>query len=325
MNIRVWYEFYTVEQALEPRSRELLKRYNCGVGLAFMPGSMDADHARLLKTWADDGIEVALWPLLTDAQGYWPNERNADAFFEAVKQICGWADGNGIVLPWLAVDLEPPVYMMKDLKEGALAHKLRAARRLASENRDRGRFLDASRRFGELNEFLHGRGCKTLVPIPSHVIPDFVTGSTTIQDLMETPVSTVNWDLVTAMIYTSMITGYSRGAVRPRDARWYLYSAMRDLKETLWERAGVSIGVTGIGKLGDEPYYKSPDKLKPDVEAAKAALIEDITIYNFEGILKSARPEAWFEMLLEAVPRVPPRSLAVDAARAAARLVSKAL
>lgn len=325
MNIRVWYEYYTVEQALEQRTRDLLKSYNVSVGLAFMPGSMDTEHARLLRTWADDGIEVALWPLLTDAQGYWPNERNVDVYSETVKEICAWLDANGISLPWLAVDLEPPVYMMKQVKETAPLERLRAVRRLAIENRDRGRFHDASRRFGQLNEFLHARGCRTLVPIPSHVIPDLATGSTAIQDLLETPVSTVNWDLVTAMIYTSMLTGYSRGMVSARDAHWYLYSAMRDLKAALWERAAVSIGVTWIGKLGDEPYYKSPEELRPDVEAAKAALIEDITIYNLEGILKSPQPEAWFEMVLETEPRVPARSFAVDAVRAAARLGSKVL
>jgi hypothetical protein len=325
MKIRVWYEYYTVDEALSNRTCELLKRYGVSVCLAFPHGSMDPAHARLLRTWHEHGVECALWPLLPDAQGYWPNERNADVFFDYVREIFDWAQNSGFPLPWLAVDLEPPLYMMESIKQARPVARIGALRRLAGENRDLGRFYGASRRFEQMNEFLHERGCKSLVPIPSHVISDLVSGSTALQDLLETPVSTVNWDMVTAMIYTSMITGYSRGLIRPRDARWYLYAAMRDLKEKLWDRAGVSVGVTWTGKMGDEPYYASPQELLPDIQAAKAALIDDITIYNLEGILRSKQPEAWFEMLLEAEPLAPPRSHAVDAVRALGGLLSKVL
>lgn len=325
MKIRVWYEYYTVEEALASRTRELLKRYDVSVGLALAHGRLDDAHARLLRTWQEHGIEIVLWPLLPDAQGYWPNERNADVFFDYVREIFDWSQANGFALPWLAVDLEPPLYMMDRVKQAGPVARIRELSRLAGENRDLGRFYAASRRFEQLNEFLHERGCKSLVPIPSHVISDIVSGSTALQDLLETPVSTVNWDMITAMIYTSMITGYSHGLIRPRDARWYLYAAMRDLKEKLWDRAGVSVGVTWTGKIGDEPYYASPDDLRPDIQAAKAALIDDITIYNLEGILRSAQPEAWFDMLHEAEPLAPPRSHAVDAVRALGGLLSKVL
>jgi len=48
------------------------------------------------------------------------------------------------------------------------------------------------------------------------------------------------------------------------------------MKNMMWKRAGVSIGCTAAGKLGDEPYYATPEELLPDMRAAKAALIDDI-------------------------------------------------
>ena len=318
MKIRVWYEYPDLAEAVAPRTMDILKKYNVSVGMAFPDGSMNAGYANVLRTWHEQGIETALWVLLPDEFGYWPNERNVVEYSDYVKRIFDWAERESFSLPWIAVDLEPPIYQMKRVKEEKVLVAARNLLDIARQNRDMGRFYEASRRFEALNEFIHARGARTVCPITSTIVQDILTGGTVFQDLMETPVSTVNWDLLSVMIYTSMFVGYSRGMIRPKDARWYLYTVMRDLKERYWERAGVSLGVTYIGKLGDEPYYKTPDELLPDFEAVKAAL-------NFEGILRSAQPEVWFETLFTAEPRIPERSFRVDAFRALSRGVGRLL
>ena len=88
------------------------------------------------------------------------------------------------------------------------------------------------------------------------------------------------------MLYTSL------GCERAR-----LYEVGRELRRHLGDRAAASIGLTGVGVLGSEPHYARPDQLEPDVAALKAAGIEDLAIYNLEGILTSPQPEAWFEMI----------------------------
>ena len=326
MKMRVWYEYFETEEAVAPDTVNLLKKYDVSVGLAFPHGSMNEDYARILSTYHDQGIATALWVLLPDEQGYWPNERNVVEFSDYVRRVFDWAEENKFALPEIAVDLEPPIYQMEALKKAANPReRINVLRKCFGENRDHGRFYDASHRFEELNEFIHARGSRTLCPVPSHIVLDVATGGIGVQDLLETPITTVNWDMLSAMIYTSMLVGYSKGTISQKDARWYLYSVMREFKEKYWERAGVSIGVTYTGKLGDEPYYDKPEDLLPDMKAAKAALIDDITIYNLEGILRSPRPGAWFDMLLEAEPEAPERSLRVDMVRSAAKAAVRLL
>lgn len=325
MKMRVWYEYFTPKEAVEKKVIDLLKKYNVSIGLAFPPGSIGKDYAKILRKYDEQGIEVALWALLPDELGYWPSERNVVEFTDYVKRVFEWSDKEKFRIPEIAVDLEIPFLQMDAIKKSKGLEKLRTLYKIYRENRDMGRFYDSSRRFEELNEYIHSRGARTVCPVIPLIIEDVVTGGTALQDIIETPITTVNWDVLSVMIYTSMFTGYSKGRITKKDMQWYLYASMRDLKERYWERAGIAIGVTYVGKLGDEPYYSTPEELLPDMQAAKAALIEDITIYNLEGILRSPQPEAWFETLIACEPRVPERSLRVDAARAIAMAASRLL
>ena len=213
---------------------------------------------------------------------------------------------------------------MDAIKNGKIAIEIASALiKYGRENRNVGRYYEASRKFDSLCEYIHGRGAKTLCPIGNLVIEDMITGSAAFQDMMETPVTSVNWDILSVMVYTSAFVGYSKGLLSPTDARWYLYAAARDMKERFWDRAAISIGCTYIGKLGDEPYYATPAELLPDMQAAKAALIDDVTIYNLEGILRYGKPEEWFETLLQCEPKIPPRSLKIDVVRSALQGISR--
>jgi len=315
MKIRVWAEYFTPKEAVHKKVISLLKKYDVCLAIAFPPGSMNPDFARMMKVYQDEGVEVALWVLLPDESGYWISERNADEFSELIHRIYDWADKGKFRIPWIAVDLEPPYYQYQRIQNAGARKALEIAR-IIMENNNRSRFYDASRKFELIQEFIHSRSTKTLAPATAVIIEDIVRGTTSAQNLLESPITTVHWDVVSFMIYTSMIAGYmKRLHVTPRDARWYLYSVCSDAKNYLWEQAGVSIGVTYIGKLGDEPYYESPEELLPDMQAAKAALIEDIAIYNLEGILRSKKPEEWFDTLLNAEPHIPERSAKIDTFR----------
>lgn len=324
MKMRVWAEYVTPQEALKPDVMKLLKRYGVALGMAFPPGSVNADYARMLKAYSDEGIEVALWALLPDEQGYWVCERNASEFTDYIKSIYDWADKEKFTIPCVAVDLELPHYQMSEVKsQKNMLQKGSSLIKFMRQNRDKARFYEASRKFELLNEFIHSRGATTLCPISDLVVHDLAAGGTAFQDMLETPVSTVNWDMLSVMIYTSMIAGYSKGLLRPEDARRHLYTTMRAMKEVMGDRAGVSIGVTYVGKLEDEPYYETPRELLPDMQAAKAAGVEDITIYNLEGILRSARPEEWFETLLSAEPKEPGHSVRAEALRAVCAAVAR--
>ena len=59
---------------------------------------------------------MTLWPLLPDEIGYWPNERNVDPFSAFVQEILDQVRTDGLRLPWIAVDMEPPIYQMDALR-----------------------------------------------------------------------------------------------------------------------------------------------------------------------------------------------------------------
>lgn len=312
MNIRVWAEYFSPAEALEQKVMNLLKKYNVTLGMAFPGGSINDDYAKMLSEYEQAGIPVMLWVLLPDEIGYWACESNASDFKNYVERIYDWADANKFGIPWLAVDLETPYKQTELVRKSKGLDLIKNLVSVYKENRDRGRFYDAASQYSLLVEKLHARGTKVLTAASAHVAEDFVKGTISIQDAIETPISPVNWDIVSFMLYTSMIAGYLKPFISHKDARWYLYSVMSDMKRILWDRAGISIGVTYVGKLEDEPYYSTPEELLPDMQAAKAALINDISIYNLEGILRSPQPEKWFDVLLSCEAIVPEKSNKVD-------------
>ncbi len=322
MNIRVWAEYLSPDEMLGKGTVNLLKKYNVTLGMAFPPEGMNRDYAKMLAAYGQAGVPVMLWPLLPDESGYWANEMNAMEFSDHIEKIFDWADGAKLQIPWLAVDMETPFYQLERIKNASGFNKLKHIVSAFSENRDRGRFYESSAVYGRLVGRMHARGAKVIAAAAAPVTEDFQRGAFGIQDALETPVSTVNWDIVSFMIYTSAAVGYGKPFVSPRDARWYLYSVMRDMKKLLWNRAGVSIGCTCTGKISDEPFYSTPEELLPDMQAAKASLIDDVAIYNLEGILRSRRPEAWFETLMSCDAVVPERSHKADAARLALQAAS---
>jgi len=305
MIVRVWAEYLAPKDALNRKVIRLLKKYNIGLNMAFPEGSFNKEYAKLFGDYEQAGVTTTVWPLLSDAAGYWANERNAKEFSDYVLSIYDWADKNKFSIPWLAVDLELPHRQTVGLKETRGRELIRRAVELYRENRNPGRFHDASNAYSRLAEAIHARGAKIITAAAPFAADDIKSGGTAFQDFMETPISTVHWDVISFMIYTSMMAGYFGSVFSRRGACRYLYSVMSDMKEALWNRAAVSIGVTYTGKLGDEPYYETPQELLPDMQAAKAALIEDISIYNLEGILRSPRPEEWFETLIGCEARAP--------------------
>ena len=73
------------------------------------------------------------------------------------------------------------------------------------------------------------------------------------------------------------------------DARRWMYETTLALAASCLG-VGASVGLTGVGALGNEPHYTQPADLAHDAAALKAAGVDDFAIYNLEGILGSACP-----------------------------------
>jgi hypothetical protein len=291
VRLRVWSEFLGFEELRSPRVLDLLARY--GVAPCVQVTSFEG-LAPVLRAHAERGLDTAVWLLLPQDAGYWPSERNAELYSARVDALLSWAGRQQVRVPWLAVDLERPLWQAQMLGRAHGSARGLVQLRLAIANLNSRRFARASAMYRAMAQRAESAGVRLLCAAHDYVLADLLSRSHLLQDLHEAPVLPVPWAALSVMLYTSL------GC----DRRW-LYEVARQLKLRLGGRAAASIGLTGVGVLGTEPHYTLPEELAPDVAALKAAGVEDVAVYNLEGILSSARPEAWFEML-EATPPVVP-------------------
>ena len=321
--LRVWAEFLSYEDAAAPATVQLLRRFDVRLCLSVPEGSVGAALARVLRAHADAGLDVALWLLLPKSIGYWPSERNADAFSRHLDAVFKWADRERARVPWIAVDLEMPLPQALAYRDGRGLRRLLVMTRLALANLNARRFARAVEQYRAILRTIHDRGAKALCAAHDSVAEDLRLGAPVVQDFLETPVVDVKWDVVSTMMYNSMVAG--QFGVTLDDARWMQYEVACELKQAFGERAGLSLGLTGVGVLGDEPHYASPEQIAPDVAAAKAAGIGDVAIFNLEGILRSPDPAAWFQVALDTPPRVPRPTPWASKERAARRRLARAI
>ncbi len=104
------------------------------------------------------------------------------------------------------------------------------------------------------------------------------------------------------MLYTSILEGWSRGALRRADARALLGVACREAASRLGERAGASIGAVGPGAFGNEPTYRGVAELADDVAVARAAGVDDLALFDLGGVILRGPPEPWLDAFVATGP-----------------------
>ena len=312
--IRIWSEHLPLQDAAQPDVVGLLRRHGVHPIFAAPHDVDDAALGRVVRAYRDAGLEPGVWPLLSDAQGYWPSEDNAQVYFQRVEQLLSALEQQGATPAWLAVDLEPPLTQIDVLRHAPTPLHTKMARMLR-QNLDAARFARSVQAFEAGVGQVRARGVRTLsvtLPLAAHDLRD---GVPLWQDVFQTPWAGVSWDAAGIMAYGSMVSGYSRGLLSHDDARAMHYRLMRHVARAFGARAHASIGVTGVGKLGDEPVYTDPAQLGLDASAARAAGIEDLGIFCLEGVLAQPAPEAWLEAVAHAVARAPAQSFKTRCAR----------
>src|SRR5262249_35561414 len=131
----------------------------------------------------------------------------------------------------------------------------------------------------------------------------------------------IGWDHVSAMLYTSILEGWSAGLLRRDDVRAILGWSCRQAALRFGPIAGASLGAVGTGAFGDEPTYKGPQELADDGAVARAAGLDDLTLFDLGGVLRRPPADAWLVPFVSAepAPRLPELGLRARAAVAGAR------
>ena len=172
---------------------------------------------------------------------------------------------------------------------------------------------------------LHARGIATASAVWPLVALD-PPGARGWQALLGTPVDALATGRVSVMMYTSILEGWSRGAIRRRDATALLAAASARVASRWGPSAGMSLGCVGTGALLDEPIYRAPSELAEDVALARAGGCVDLSLFDLGGVLGREPAEAWLDAFAHGAEMIDARtSKRVRAARRLARLATWAL
>jgi len=309
---RVWSEAVPWDTLRSPRVLGLLRRYGLDVLVAVRPGD-EGDLPELLGACRDAGVGVALWPMLSDAEGRWASARNTPAFVSFVRRLRdGLGRDRALLAPEIAVDLEPPITDVRALLgERGTARGLLAALRTLRTGMD-----DVTPAYVELCRELHADGVRATAA----VVPLALAGGASPR-LTGTPTHGSTWDHVTVMLYSSILEGWSHGWLGREDARAILARGARQAARRFGERAGVSLGAVGVGAFGNEPVYRAVSELADDVAIARASGVDDLTLFDLGGVLAREPAEAWLEAFV-ATPAAPDPVPATPRARVALFLVA---
>lgn len=299
--MRVWSEHLDYGDARSPEVRELLTRGALHPIFAVRPDSDLDALAALLRDLEETDLEVAIWPLLTEEEGYWPSVRNAETFADRLGTYREELEERNASPDWVAFDLEPAL----EGGDGFADSVRRAVHRSVSGGLCGEPFDDALAVYRGLVEELHADGIGTLGVTSPTAVADLGARKAVWQRSLETPWEPLPWDRVGVMAYGSMISGYTNGLLRYRDVRALHYEMFLRMRRHFGNRTHASLGITGTGVFGDEPVYERPEELRRDVSAARAAAVEDIAIFCLEGMLEKAEPGAWVDAITEAEPEIP--------------------
>ncbi len=322
---RIWSETVPYATLTSARTIALLTRYRLGVKVAVRPDTQVGLEDALARL-VGEGIDVAVWPMLADTDGRWANAKNHGAFAAFARDVARRAaavarGASGAGVRELVVDLEPAIEDVR-LALGSV----RAAGRLLESVADGSRLAAARGAFTALEREMSDHGMDTLAVAVPMVLLDR-PASTRWQGLLGTPVDGPAWSGVNVMLYTSILEGWSRGLFDRRGAMTVLGAACRATAERFGARGSVSLGAVGTGAFGDEPTYRAPSELARDVAIARAAGVDDLTLFDLGGVLARGPHEAWLDAFVETEPdpAAAPESLRGRAALSLAGLTGASL
>jgi hypothetical protein len=298
---RIWCETCPWSELGAPAILQLLAARTLEPIVAVRPQDLGALSA-LERAFTDAGVRAAYWPMLADEEGRWAAAGNATRFGDFARSVAACVPGRELV-----VDLEPPIGPSRDLTEVIGERAVRrgpVALRAAAAVRAVGAALEVARRISprdlararaelaRLVEDLALAGTK----VSACVLPPLVLDRRSAwQTLFGTPLAGPRWHEVHVMLYSSMLEGWSRGLLRRQDARALLSRFAAATQRALGTRGSVALGVVGTGAFGDEPVYRDVHELADDVTLARAAGIEQLSLFDLGGVLRRERPEVWLD------------------------------
>lgn len=293
---RIWSEYTPYPVLHEPQLLGELARRGIQLAIAVTP-QLAPELVAVVRSCQKHGVAVAVWPMLSDAQGRWVSAENADIYCRFVLSLLQQLSAQAALPQALAIDLEPPIERLRRLKNLQPAQQPRRSPQRAA---------DGAAALTSLASEARARGLELLAAVMPPIVLPPEAAARGWQRLLRTPIDALPLDCISTMAYTSLFEGYSRGVLRRADARALLYKLAVATRARYGARASISLGAVGTGALGDERTFISPAQLIEDVGIVRAAGLTDLALFNLDGALARPPLAAWLDALVQTPPSAPP-------------------
>jgi hypothetical protein len=257
----------------------------------------DAALAELIGDADEAGVGVRAWLLLSEEDGYWPNEHNLAAMRAATTAFAEWRDEAALPVEWVIFDMEMSIERTRAIAATIEDDGPLAGLTMILDGEDAEAFATHREELATVVGDLQARGLRVMCVTYPTILDDGDDGDDQIQDRMDVPVVGVPWDEASFMVYQSLIHDLS-GSWHGPDV---IESYARTANELFAEAASVALGIVGTAAVDpvDAPY---PDEatLLADVAAARAGGVDRVSVYSLDGVLEQADPGAWLDADREA-------------------------
>jgi hypothetical protein len=303
--IALWSETASLADYCTAKATQLMKLLAmrgvlAQLRLAVTPESLE-DVEKVVPILRDFGFGIEIWPMTRNDEGRWLSRATMAPYLAWSKQVLARFEPNLARGDGWVFDIEPNFQrlhaitgvLVGDTSWAEVSELVRGFHRPSL----RARFSSAAQasvdpRLASFLAELEARGLYTRAVMLPHVI---LPKGPSLGRVFGLP--TFDARRYDVMLYPSMMVGLSSGAINRTRSRALLAFAARRLVARYGEHAGISLGLVATGALGNEPAYLDAMQFCEDFETVRHAGVAEVCLYDWGGILRSARPEAWFDAM----------------------------
>lgn len=302
---RIWCEFRSPEELCAPFVAKTLAHYGVALNYKVEYGRIDENLFAMLRHFNGEGVPVSLWLTLPDEQGYWINERNCVEFQLYVEDVLERLAKEHLKIRGICVDMEPPLAMVRAVTgEFGLFRKWLNMLKLVTINMNPIRYRRSEEVFKAVAHSLSVHGLEGMGVGMHEVIADLNRKYPWAQNAAETPILDVPWTLHNFMFYATMLRQWRKGPGDPAEAvNRTIREEIQQLQKRFGDRLAISVGVTNVGKMGNEAHYESAEEMRPDLELVKSLGIKDLSLFGLDGLMEEEKLNAYLGVFSEYVDR----------------------
>lgn len=305
METRIWCEFTPPKEVCREHIINALKKYKVTLNYKLEYGHDSEDFYNMIKTYNNNGVPVSIWATLSDEMGYWINERNAGQFDKYVRELVDKLEHKALKIKGLCIDMESPLSDIKRLTEPkSIISPVVTFTKMLTANLNKQRFNEARKILSGTASFLRSKGLESYAACIRHCYYDIRFDSEFMQNALEIPVFDIEWDRYNLMYYATMIRNEMK-KIKKVDVDYMIYYQVSHLKEVLKDKLAISVGVTNVGKLGNEPYYRDISEFEKDMGILKGIGIDKFSLFSLDGITEEKTLLSFLAAMERAKPYKP--------------------